>query len=233
MKYAFVTGGNRGLGKGFVEYLSSNGYTVFCGYRNSKLETLNPNIINIHLDVLDDSSIDMAFNTISNYTRHLDLLVNNAGVSKDTVVVNNKQLSNNLDTLDRETILKMFNINSISPLMIIKRFKPLLINSKSSFIINISSARASFKDEWGYEIANYGYRGSKAALNIMTRSLLVELPKNVKTFSVDPGDVNTDMNDEGEVDIVEAAKRIIRIVDNWRDEFNGEFMRWSGEIYPK
>ena len=107
-----------------------------------------------------------------------------------------------------------------------------LLNGKPSFVINISSGRASFKDEFENSTANYGYRGSKAALSMYTFCSTTDLPENVQTFSVHPGDVHTDMNPEGNQTPVEQAEKIIAITENWQEAYNGKFMRWDGTYYP-
>lgn len=230
MKYALITGANRGLGKGFVEYLADNRYFVFAGMRNIK-DQANKNILPLVFDVSSDLSIKKAFETIKSKTDNLDLIVNNAGVNKDTATDNHKEFVCNLGSLKRENLLNMFDVNSISPLMILQEFLPLL-KSDPCFVINISSCRASFHDEFENLTGNYGYRASKIALNMLTFCSVKDLQSNIKTFTVHPGGVKTDMNPEGDQMPYDQAEKIISITRNWKDEFNGKFMRWSGEYYP-
>ena len=159
------------------------------------------------MNVSDDESIKSVFKEVSKKVDHVDYLINNAGLNKDSATNGKKELVCNLNALDRESLLKMFNVNSISPMMVIKFFLPLL-HSTPSFVINITSARSSYKDEYPNTNGNYGYRASKAALNMMTFSSLFDLPKNVKTFVVHPGGVKTDMNPTGEHDPIEQAKKL-------------------------
>lgn len=234
MKTAFVTGGGRGLGKGFAKYFLSEGFQVFIGVRNPNKvrdDLRNKNLVAIKMDVSDDGSIKSAFEEVRKKTDYIDYLINNAGLNKDSATNGKKELVCNLNVLDRKTLLKMFNVNSISPIMILKFFLPLL-KSTPSFVVNISSARSSYKDEYVNKNGNYGYRASKAALNMMTFSSLFDLPKNVKTFAVHPGGVKTDMNPTGEHDPVEQAKKIIDITKSWKEEFNGKFLRFDGVFYP-
>lgn len=235
MRSVFITGANRGLGKGFVEYFLNQGFKTFVGVRNpssfdSKLSS-NPNLVIVPIDVADDESIKKAVAIVSEKTDHLDYLINNAGTNKDSATNNHKELVCNLSQLDRKSLLKMFDINSISPMIVLKYFLPLLKNS-SSFVINITSGRSSYKDEIPNTNGNYGYRASKAALNLMTFSSLFDLPKNVKTFAVHPGSVKTDMNPVGTDLPIEQAKKIINITRNWKEEFNGKFLRYNGILYP-
>lgn len=235
MKTVFITGANRGLGKGFVEYFLKNGFQVFAGVRNIKsinpIPLDDPNLIPIAIDINDDESIKSAFLQIQSKTKSLDYLINNAGLNKDSATQNHKELVCNLQSLDRESLLKMFNTNTISPLIVTKHFLPLLIGNPT-FIINISSARGSYNDENPNTNGNYGYRASKTALNMMTHCSLFDLPQNIKTYTVHPGSVKTDMNPTGSDLPITQAEKIVKISKNWDDKFNGKFLRFDGTIYP-
>lgn len=231
MKYAFITGAGRGLGKGFADYLLDQGYFVFAGVREIKEDCKNKeNLEYVVCDVSSDDSIQKCFETISSKTDILDLIVNNAGVNKDSVTNGNKEKVSELKDLDRNLLLEMFSINSISPVIVIQKFLNLL-KPDPSFIINISSCRASTHDEFESGYPNYGYASSKSALNMMTFRLSKELPKNIKTFAVHPGSVKTDMNKEGDHLPYDQSKNILDITKSWKNEFNGKFMNWNGEEY--
>ena len=235
MKSVFITGANRGLGKGFVEYFLKQNYKVFAGTRNPGafdahlLE--NPNLYVVKIDVTDEDSIFSAYSEVKKITKNLSCLINNAGLNKDSATDNHKELVCCLNDLKKEALLKMFEVNTIAPLMLTKIFMPLL-NDNPSFVINISSARGSYNDENLNTSANYGYRASKAALNMMTFCSVFDLPPNVKTFSVHPGGVKTDMNPTGTDLPMEQAEKIMSITRNWKEEFNGRFLRYDGTFYP-
>jgi len=232
MKNAFVTGANRGLGKGFVDYLSEAGYHVFAGTRKLSSDVKDTkNVTWVEIDVTSDDSISRAVEIVKKSTSSLDLLVNNAGLSKDTATNNHKELVCSLKDLDRSSMQKMFDVNSVSPMMVLKLFLPLL-NGKPSFVINITSGRGSYQDEYPNPIGNYGYRASKTALNMLTHCSTWDLPENVKTFAVHPGGVKTDMNPKGEHDPKIQAEMIVEITKNWKDDFNGKFLRYNGVLYP-
>ena len=231
MKYAFVTGAGRGLGVGFVDYLLDQGYFVFAGVREIKEDYKNKeNLAYIVCDVSSDDSIQKCFETISSKTDILDLIVNNAGVNKDSVTNGHKEKVSELKNLDRKLILEMFNVNTVSPIIIVQKFFDLL-KSNPCFVINVSSCRSSTHDEFEGGYPNYGYASSKSALNMMTFRLSKELPKNIKTFAVHPGSVKTDMNQQGDQTPYDQAKNILEITKNWKDEFNGKFMNWNGSQY--
>lgn len=231
MKTALVTGANRGLGYGFVQHLLGEGYIVFAGTR--KLTEDLPkeeNLFWIELDVTSDESIAQAFSFVKEKTNKLDLLINNAGVNKDTLSKWPKEVVSDLEHLNRDALLEMFNINTIGPILVTKQFLSLLV-VEPSFIINISSCRASFHDEFENVTGNYGYRASKIAFNMMTFCSVFDLPENVKTFVVHPGNVKTGMNPYGENEPIDRAKKIMKITENWKEEFNGKFMRHDGSLY--
>ncbi|MBI3559445.1 SDR family NAD(P)-dependent oxidoreductase [Candidatus Gottesmanbacteria bacterium] len=235
MKTVFITGANRGLGLGFVEYLLGQGMLVFAGARNiSKFDPKlkeNSNFRAVSMNISEDSSIEKAAIEISKEITQLDFLINNAGVNKDTATNNHRELADNLFSLNRQVLLKMFDINSVSPMLMIQKFLPLLI-SNPSFIINISSDRASYQPEFPVNSGNYGYRASKTALNMFTFCSLHDLPKNIKIFAVHPGETKTDMNPNGKNLPIDQAKKIIEITKNWKEEFNGKFLRFDGNLYP-
>lgn len=231
MKYALVTGASRGLGKGFVDHLLSEGYFVFAGARHITERPDNPNLEYIELDVTSDASINQAYEKVSAKTNHLDLLVNNAGVNKRSATGEQPELVNELKSLDRDKLLYMFNVNSVSPIMMTKKFSTLM-TSENSFVVNVSSCRASFHDPFDGTNANYGYRASKLALNMFILASIKDLPKNIKIFGVHPGNVHTDMNPKGEDDPLNQAKMIVGITNNWKDEYNGAFLNYDGEFFP-
>ena len=232
MKSAFITGANRGLGYGFVEHFLNQGYQVFATTRKITDTLLkHENLIWVECDVKNDSSIEKAFETVRSKTDSLSFLINNAGVNKDTIIEGNKDLVSKLGYLDRKALMNMFNINSVSPIIVTQRFITLLIDSPC-YVINISSARASFHDGHAGSTANYGYAASKVALNMLTFCSESELPKNVRTFAVNPGGVKTDMNPDSESEPINKVDKIISITANWKVEYNGKFVHYDGTLYP-
>jgi len=232
MKTAFVTGADQGIGEGFVKQLLKDGWMVFATSRKSVKDLpTHENLEWVSLELFEDDSIKNAFQFVSDKTDTIDLLINNAGINKDTATNNQKELVSTLQYLDRDSLLKMYNINAVAPFLVIKEFLPLLTGDPS-FIMNVSSCRASFHDEFENELGNYGYRASKIALNMFTFCSLKDLPAHIKIFSVHPGNVKTGMNPDGTDDPSTQAHKMLQIVENWNDEWNGRFMRYSGEPYP-
>ena len=231
MKYALITGAGRGLGVGFCQVLVDMGYTVFAAMRDtSNFVYTHERVRPIVLDVEDDDTIKKACAEISASGCTIDLLINNAGVSKRSASVGGIEKVTDLEYADRKALLHMFNVNSISPLIIIKHCLPLMSTENTCFIINITSGRASFTNE--SPNANYGYRASKVALNMFTKALLHDLPKNVQIFAVHPGLVRTDMNPDGDTEPNDAAKNILAIINPWDQSKNGAYLNYDGKIFP-
>ncbi len=233
MNIALVTGAGKGLGKGFVEYLLNKGYFVYAGVRDVKsteIEQQSSNLQIIQLNVEDDESIHSAITEIQQQHGKLHLLVNNAGLNKDTATGNHKEQVCKLEYLDRGALNKMFSVNSVSPLMVAKYAAPLMTDA-GSFIVNISSNRASYQDVTNKN-ANYGYRSSKIALNMITQCMVMDMSANISVFAVHPGSVLSGMNPDGLMQPIKAAKNIYDIIENWNPENNGKYLNNNGAVFP-
>jgi NAD(P)-dependent dehydrogenase (short-subunit alcohol dehydrogenase family) len=228
MKTALVTGASRGIGKALVEELESKGYFVFAGMREISKSPFKSNaIIPVALDVQEDTSIEDAAKIVAE-KGPLDIVINNAGAS--IAPGGKKEHLTVLSEVRREALLTMFDINSVGSLIVTKYFVPLMTN-ENSFIINISSDRASFENE--NTNANYGYRSSKVALNMFTQCLLFDLPKNISTFAVHPGWVKTDLNPYGVISPAESAQKILHILAMWKPALNGAYLDTDGSLFPR
>lgn len=122
MKTAFITGRGRGLGLGFASYLLNEGHRVFIGVRDpAKVSDdirKNANIFIVKLDVTKDESVSSAYREVFKQTDHIDYLINNAGLNKDSATNGNKQFVCDFKDLDREKLLKMFDVDAIAPMMV-------------------------------------------------------------------------------------------------------------------
>jgi NAD(P)-dependent dehydrogenase (short-subunit alcohol dehydrogenase family) len=230
VKTALVTGAGKGLGRGFAEFLAANDYFVYAGVHNPADAKNRSAVRCLPLDVRDDASIRSAIDLIKREQGKIDFLVNNAGLNKDSATGGHKEKVSQLNSLERQLLLKMFDVNAVGPLMVIKQAISLM-TARQAFIINISSDRASFANVMNDKAANYGYKASKAALNMFTKALLFDLPKNVAVIAVHPGGVRTDMNPNGVLEPREAAENIYQIVQNWQPQMNGLFVHNDGSKY--
>ncbi|MEW9095734.1 MAG: SDR family oxidoreductase [Clostridiaceae bacterium] len=188
-KVALVTGGSRGIGKGIAIELAKAGYSVIINYRkdeDSAKETLNEvkslggygEIYKCDVGSYKDSK-KMIEDIIRKFGK-LDVLVNNAGISKVGLFIDFKE--EDWDDIINTNLKGVFNCchNAV----------PYMLEKKEGVIINISSM-------WGEVGASCEviYSASKGGINSFTKALAKELgPSNIRVNTISPGVINTEMN---------------------------------------
>ena len=186
-RIALVTGANRGIGFEICRQLAETGFQVVLTSRDEKkaeaaAHRIGPSVSFQVLDVRDERSVRDALESVKRRFGRLDVLVNNAGISKG---------SKTLENADMEDIKRIMETNFFGPIRVSKTFLPLLRKSDDARIINVSSAMGSLEDLGGGYAA---YRLSKAGLNAQTILLASELKgSSVKVYAMCPGWVRTDM----------------------------------------
>lgn len=225
MKVCLLTGANRGLGLEFVRQLSREEYRVLAGCRNpdhaGELQTLIPGEDIFKLDVRKEHLIETMAQEIRSRDLQLDLLINNAGIGGD---------NQDLENLTHEDILKVFYTNAVGPLLMVKIFLPFM--KRGSVIVNVSSRMGSIADNssGGY----YGYRMSKAALNMATVNLHRDLShRSIAVVAVHPGWVRTRMGTlAAPLDPTESVSGLLKIIRRPRSEISGKFIDYQGMEIP-
>ena len=227
MKNIFITGGNRGIGKGLVEIFSENNKVFFSARDKQKamsvIESIgNENIDFVIMDVADERNVLNGIESLKEKTDSIDILINNAGI----LIPGLKHKIDAVET-DDESILKTFNINTVGVLRVCKAVLPMM--QPTSRIINISSGMGQME---GMATGSIAYRLSKSALNALTIVLSQELSsKDIKVNAICPGWVQTDMGGyEATLTVKESVESIKKFALS--DDFpNGKFLR-HGEILP-
>lgn len=224
----FITGGNRGIGKGLISKFCKENKVIFTVRTKQKGDdTLkdfdSPNIDYLVMDVDNQKAIKKSIRGLPLKYNNINILINNAGI-----LIPDLQSSYNLKALDtpEESILSTFQTNTLGPLHVCKEIVPLMKNGGR--IINISSGMGQLHDMKGGSIS---YRLSKTALNALTKILSVELKElDVKVNAICPGWVKTDMGgSNADLDIEESTKQIAKFV--LADKFpNGKFFQHGIEI---
>ena len=226
MKNIFITGGNRGIGKGLVEEFSKDNNVIFSARNTEKakliIDTLGgKNIDHVIMDVGDSESVQKAIKNLKSRISSVDVLINNAGI----LIPGLKHKIDAIDT-DDDSIMKTFNINTVGALRVCKAVIPLM--PPKSRIINISSGMGQME---GMGTGSLAYRLSKSALNAMTIVLSQELMgKSIKVNAICPGWVQTDMGGyEATLTVKESAESIKKFTlsDNFP---NGKFLRHGEEL---
>ncbi len=187
-KVAIVTGGTRGIGFETVRLFLQNGAkvalfgsreeTVNKALQELKEENENYEVIGLHPTLNSEQEIQEAFQEVNQKFGHIDILINNAGISSSTPLVNytEKELDN------------IININ-IKSVFLCAKTAVNYMKEKGGVILNTSSMVSLYGQPSGCM-----YPASKFAVNGITKSLARELaPLNIRVNAVAPGITATDM----------------------------------------
>ena len=219
MTRAVIVGSNRGIGLEICRQLAARGDEVIAACRHSSPELDRLGVdVRAGVDVTERASLDALARAIE--PESVDWLVVVAGVLERM----------RLDALDFDSIRRQFEINAIGPLQTTTALLPTL--AKSAKLGLVTSRMGSLADNTSG--ASYGYRMSKAALNMAGRSLAHDLrPRGVAVLLLHPGWVRTDMTDgQGHIDAGEAAAGLIARMDELTLERSGSFVHQNGDALP-
>jgi len=218
MKRAVVTGANRGIGLELCRQLPAHGYEAVAACRKSskELDQSGARII-AGIDVADDTSMARLEHELKNET--IDLLINNAGILT----------SETLSNLDFDRMRRQFEVNALGPLRVTQA---LLANLKQGSKVAIITSRVgSIADNrsGGY----YGYRVSKAAVNMAGVNLALDLrSKGIAVFLLHPGLVATKLTGGVGIAPSESAANLLAQLAQLTIEQTGTFWHANGEALP-
>ena len=222
-----ITGSSRGIGLALAEEFAANGWDVVATARrpgNAELSALarrHPAVTVQALDVCDDTSVAACAAAVAG---PVDLLVNNAAVFPG-------EGDETLERLDPQWFAEAFETNVTGVVRVVRAFLPRLRQSSQGRIVNISSGAGSIgsKDDFAY----YPYAASKAALNMLTRAMAVELrAEGIVCVALSPGWVRTEMGGpHAPLDPAESAKSLFRTTVSLTMAQSGLFLGRDGEPY--
>lgn len=218
MKTILITGANRGIGLEMTKQLAGRGDRIIavCRHPSRELDTLGVEIIE-GVDVTSEQSVTELATALDG--RKLDYLVNNAGVLEQTSLVN----------LDYEAMERQFRVNSIGPLRVTAALQNNLAAGSKVFII--TSRMGSIDDNTSG--GSYGYRMSKAAVNMAGKSLSVDLmDSGIAVFLLHPGWVSTQMTGGTGIDVRVSATGLIKRMDELDMSQTGTFWHQEGYELP-
>ncbi|GAC1660631.1 MAG: SDR family oxidoreductase [Candidatus Dormibacteraceae bacterium] len=228
MPSVLVTGANRGLGLEFARQFAAERWEVFAACRDpQQAETLvelakSAAVRTVQMDVTAARSVRRAASAVGNAT--IDVLINSAGI------MGKRQRA--AEEMDYESWMEVLNVNTLGPLRVAEAFLDRVAASKRKLIVTITSGMGSLADNQSG--GHIPYRSSKAAVNMVMRSLAVDLrPRGITCIVVNPGWVRTDMGGAGApltpAESVSALRRLIAKVGP-RD--TGKFFDYTGRKYP-
>lgn len=218
MSRVVITGANRGIGLELARQFVDRGDQVIALVRTSSsaLREMNLEII----DGFDLSSDDLSAVSSGLGDRKVDVLLNNAGVLERT----------GLDDLNLPAIRRQFEVNALGPLKVTCALASHLV--AGSKVAHVTSRMGSVEDNTSG--SHYGYRMSKAALNMAAKSMAVDLAeREISVCVLHPGYVRTDMTGHnGLIDVEESAAGLIARIDALSLETSGGFWHQNGERLP-
>ncbi len=214
-----VTGANRGIGLELCRQAQARGEVVVaaCRLASPELTELGCHVVE-GLDVTHHDVGELLDAALGD--RQVDVLVCNAGVLR----------RESLDALDLDGALLQFDVNALGPLRVVSA---LLTRLRRGSKIGLVSSRAGSIGD-GPAGGLYGYRMSKAALNMAGANLAYELaPRGISVVVLHPGFVRTEMTGgAGTVDPTEAAAGLIARIDELDATTSGRFVHANGDAVP-
>ena len=179
-KVAFVTGANRGIGLSIAERLHEEGYAVAAAYRSNPPD--NPDLFPVKCDVTSQTQIDQAFDEIERNLGMVEVLIANAGITKDNL----------LPRMSEDDFTDVLNSNLTSGYRLTKRAIKPMMKQRKGRIIFISSVVGTTG-----QAGQANYAASKAGLVGLARSIAKEFAtRNITANVIAPGPVKTNMIDE-------------------------------------
>ncbi len=219
MTVSLITGANRGIGLELCRQLAARGEEVIatCRASSPELDALGLQV-EAGLDVASDEAVAALADRLGG--RRLDTLVHNAGILT----------RESLEDLDLERMRRQFEVNALGPLRLTAALLPCL--GRGSRVIIITSRMGSIGDNTSG--SRYGYRMSKAAVNMAGVSLAHDLKgQGIAVGILHPGFVRTGMTGyQGLVDPPESARGLIRRMDELSMDTSGGFWHFEGERLP-
>jgi NAD(P)-dependent dehydrogenase (short-subunit alcohol dehydrogenase family) len=219
MQNVLVTGANRGIGLELCRAFRARGDTVIAVCRRSspELMALGARIM-ADVNVTDAASIASLVRTLEG--ARLDVLFHNAGILR----------AESLGSIDYDSVREQLETNALAPLRLTEQLLPLL--APGCKVALMTSRMGSIADNSSGSM--YGYRMSKAALNMAGASLAHDLkPRGIAVVILHPGYVRTEMTGgHGSVEPSDAARQLVARIDELTIETTGRFLHANGEVLP-
>jgi NAD(P)-dependent dehydrogenase (short-subunit alcohol dehydrogenase family) len=215
-----ITGANRGLGLEFARQLQAGGAIVIGTARRpeaaTELKSLGVRVE--QLDVADPASVEALAVSLGDLA--VDVLLNNAGIFPSR---------EGIESVDPDEVLRVYEVNTVGPLRVTQALLPGLRRGQRKLIMNMSSGLGSIAGNEGG--GSIGYRESKSALNMFTRSLASELSGDgFICIAMSPGWVRTDMGGESApLSPEDSVNGMLSVLAGTEVGDSGRFLDYRGE----
>jgi len=241
-----VTGASDGIGLALVEQLLATPSVgrVFASTRDltradrlCDLTVMHSRLQALEMDIRDPAQLDIAIAAMQDAGR-LDMVINTAGILHDE---HGLRPERRLADVNAQNLMRAFETNALSALLLAKAVEPLLRESGAPVFTSLSARVASIGDNrlggW------YAYRASKAALNMLIKTLSIEwsrLTPKITCVALHPGTVRTPLSepfvrgrdDDGVFSPARAAEQLLGVISSLQPAQTGNFYAWDGQQIP-
>jgi len=247
MRNVLIVGANRGIGLGLVKRSLQDEQisTLYATYRQadtatellSLAKTVGDRLVCLPMDTTNELQINQGIEQIRANTKQLHLVIHCVGILHDTTL----QPEKSLRQVTSEQLTQYFQINSIGAVLLAKHVLPLVRHSDRSVFASISAKLGSIGDNqlggW------YGYRASKAALNMLMRTVAIEYgrtsPKTI-VVTLHPGTTDTRLSQpfqknvppEKLFSVDRTVTQLLTVIENLTEADSGQFFSWDGSRLP-
>ncbi|MFI9842033.1 SDR family NAD(P)-dependent oxidoreductase [Nonomuraea sp. NPDC051941] len=245
-KIALITGANKGIGRAAAGQLAALGMTVLIGARDPRrgeeaaaaLRAAGGDAHAVTLDVTDPATARAAAEQVEERFGHLDVLVNNAGITGSGQVTPVDAHDQVPSSVDLDMVRAVFETNVLGVIAVTNAMLPLLRRSPAPRIVNVSSAAGSLTLNSNLDgpftalPASAAYSPSKTALNALTVQYANELRKDgILVNAADPGYVDTEINNHsGYLTTEQGAAILVRLATLGVDGPTGGFFSENGPM---
>jgi NAD(P)-dependent dehydrogenase (short-subunit alcohol dehydrogenase family) len=229
MPTVLITGANRGLGLELAAQYAALGWRVLAACRRPDAATacsaLAGDVQLLRIDVADHDSIAAAAGQLAG--QPIDVLVNNAGLFGPKRQAEH-DLRQTFGHVDYAIAHALYQVNALGPLRMAEAFVEHVAASHLRKIVTLTSSVGSIADSTG---GLYAYRSSKAAANMVMRSLSFDLAdRGIATAALCPGWVSTDMGGPAApLSPQESVAGLITVIERLETANSGKFWSYTGQ----
>lgn len=231
MNTVLITGANRGIGLEFARQYAADGWQVVaCCRQPQQAEALNrladqyQDRFSIHrLDVRELAETDQLSHKLQDLP--IDILINNAGVYPHAQ-------NGEFGRISYDDWMEAFRVNTFAPLKMVEALVEQIACSQLKIVATITSKMGSIADN--QRGGSYIYRSSKAAVNMVVKSLAVDLqPRGIIAVLLHPGWVQTDMGGRGAlISTKQSVTGMKSILGRVTHSDTGKFIAYDGQHIP-